>query len=97
VGDLHGVGVQGGQGAAEDAGVPHVGLGGAGGAPVADDDLQAALLGLPGGAPAEFGDVEETPVECAVRDRLGGVRRYHQCVAVEGADPDGYVVASGGP
>ena len=75
-GGLHRVRVQGLQGAADlgVARVPDVGLGGGGGARVADDHLQALLLGRAGRRLVQLGDVEEPLVELAGR-RSAGPRR----------------------
>ena len=94
---LHGVRVQGLQGPADRARVADVGLGARRAAPVADDDLQAPLLGAAGRGLVQLGDVEEPLVQLATGDQPGRVHRQHEGVAVDPADLDGYVLPPLGP
>ncbi len=94
---LHRVRVQGLEAPAERAGVADLGLGGRRGSPVADDHLQAPLLGLADRRLVELGDIEEPPVELAAGYQRLGVGRHHQRVAVGLADLHGHVLAALGP
>lgn len=98
-GSEHRLGVQCPQGAA-DLGVarrPYAGPGAGGGSGVADDQLQALLLGGAGRRRVQRGDVEQPPVDPAGGDEPGRVGRQDVGVAVGLAHRQGDTLTALGP